>query len=52
MDEAIRVIDVTFLKIYTEVGSSALHVAAATFSVAVAALHFRQCSGCARYIFK
>ena len=34
--------DITFLS--AEVGSSALHVA-------VAELHFRQCSGSARYIF-
>ena len=41
-------------RIYAEVGIGALHVAAATFTVAVAALNFRQCtgSGGARYIFK
>ena len=38
--------------VQAEVGSGVLHVAAATFSVAVAVLHFRQCSGSARYIFK
>ena len=37
-------------RVGTEVGSSALRVATATFSVAV--LHFRQCSGSAHYIFK
>ena len=39
-------------ELIAEVGSSALYVAAATFSVAVAALHFRQCSGScsARYL--
>ena len=34
-----------YSRLYAEVGSSALHVA-------VAALHFRQCSGSARFIFK
>ena len=34
-----------FIYIYTEVGSSVLHVAVATFSAAVAALIFWQCTG-------